>query len=138
MNFWSSFTLQFQIIGGRGLNKRGRPTDDLNINKRGGPNKRGVWKMFSVKSGKLLLHWIRLERQIKVILQSHCQGMTKYIYLKPPWSTFSFIIFWDFSMFYQIFLSSQVKRWAIIAYKHCIYELPHELLNDLRFKILGN
>ena len=24
----------------------------------------------------------------------------------------------DFSMFYQIFLSSQVKRWAIITYKH--------------------
>ena len=35
-------------------------------------------------------------------------------------------------MFYQIFLSAQVKRWAIITYKHCIYELPHELPNDLR------
>ena len=30
-------------------------------------------------------------------------------------------------MFYQIFLSPQVKRWAIITYKHGIYELPHEL-----------
>ena len=37
------------------------------------------------------------------------------------------IIFIIFSlMFYQIFLSPQVKRWAIIAYKHCICELPHE------------
>ena len=35
-------------------------------------------------------------------------------------------------MFYQIFLSPQVKRSAIISNKHGIYELPHELLNDLR------
>ena len=34
-------------------------------------------------------------------------------------------------MFYQIFLSLQVKRWAIITYKRGIYELLHELLNDL-------
>ena len=37
-------------------------------------------------------------------------------------------------MFYQIFLSPQVKRWTIINYKHGIYELPHELLNDLRLR----
>ena len=30
-------------------------------------------------------------------------------------------------MFYQIFLSSQVKRCAIITYKHGIYELPKRL-----------
>ena len=41
-------------------------------------------------------------------------------------------------MFYQIFLSPQVKRWAIITYKHGIYELPHELPNDLRLRKLGN
>ena len=41
-------------------------------------------------------------------------------------------------MFYQIFLSAQVKRLAIIAYKHATYELPHELPNDLRLMILGN
>ena len=41
-------------------------------------------------------------------------------------------------MFWQIFLSQQVKRWAIITYKHGIYELPHELPNDLRLRILGN
>ena len=35
-------------------------------------------------------------------------------------------------MFYQIFLSPQVKRWAIITYKHDIYELPQELPDDLR------
>ena len=34
-------------------------------------------------------------------------------------------------MFYQIFLSPQVKQCAIITYKHGIWNLPHELLNDL-------
>ena len=29
-------------------------------------------------------------------------------------------------------LPSQVKRCAIITYKHGIYKLPHELANDLR------
>ena len=41
-------------------------------------------------------------------------------------------------MFYQFFLSAQVKRWVIITHKHGIFELPHELPNDLRPKILGN
>ena len=42
-------------------------------------------------------------------------------------------------MFYQIFFSPQVKRGAIIiTYKHGIYELPHQLPNDLRLRILGN
>ena len=35
-------------------------------------------------------------------------------------------------MFYQIFLSPQVKRWAIIAYKDGIYELPHKLPKILK------
>ena len=52
--------------------------------------------------------------------------------------TISFIIFLDYLMFCQIFLSPQVKRWSIITYKHGIYELPHELPNDLRLNILGN
>ena len=41
-------------------------------------------------------------------------------------------------MSYKFFLSPQVKRWAIITYKHGIYELPHELPNDLTLRILGN
>ena len=41
-------------------------------------------------------------------------------------------------MSYQIFLSPQVKRSAIISDKHGIYELPHGLLNDLRRRILEN
>ena len=41
-------------------------------------------------------------------------------------------------MFYKIFLLSQVKQCVIITYKHGIYELPHELPNDLRLTISGN
>ena len=40
-------------------------------------------------------------------------------------------------MFNQIFLSPKVKRSAIINNKHGIYELPHNLPNDLRLQILG-
>ena len=40
-------------------------------------------------------------------------------------------------MFYQILLSSQVKRCVITTYKHGIYELPHELPNDLRLSEFG-
>ena len=35
-------------------------------------------------------------------------------------------------------LSPQVKRCAIITDKHGIYELSHELPNDLRLRILAN
>ena len=41
-------------------------------------------------------------------------------------------------MFYQILFSPQVKRCAVITYKHGMYDLPHELPNDLRRRILGN
>ena len=41
-------------------------------------------------------------------------------------------------MFYQIFLSLQVNRWAIITYKHGKYELPRKLPNDLRLRKLEN
>ena len=48
------------------------------------------------------------------------------------------IIFCDFLMFYEVFLSAQVKRIVIINNKHGIYQLPEELPNNLRLKILGN
>ena len=48
------------------------------------------------------------------------------------------IILWDFLMFYQIFLLPQVKRSAIISHKQGVYELPHELTNDLGLTIVGN
>ena len=52
--------------------------------------------------------------------------------------TVIFLIFCDLLNFYQIFLSPQVKRWAIITYKHGIYDLPHQLPNNLRLRILEN
>ena len=39
-------------------------------------------------------------------------------------------------MFYQIFLSRQIKRIVIISSKHGIYEFPQELPNDLRLRKL--
>ena len=53
-------------------------------------------------------------------------------------TTILVIIFWDFLMFYQMFLSPQMKRIVIISNKHGINELSHELANDLRLMILGN
>ena len=41
------------------------------------------------------------------------------------------IMLWDVLMFYQIFLSPQVKRDAVISNKKGVWELPHELPNDL-------
>ena len=37
-------------------------------------------------------------------------------------------------MLYQTFFPQQVKRCAIITYKHGKYELPHELPKHLRLK----
>ena len=48
------------------------------------------------------------------------------------------IIFCHFLMPCQIFISPKIKRSVIISNKHGIYELPHELPNDLRLKILEN
>ena len=44
---------------------------------------------------------------------------------------------WEFFLFYQIFFSPQVKRWVIITNKQGIYQLPHELPNGVRLRILG-
>ena len=73
-------------------------------------------------------------------LASNFKGRIKFVSLnnRPCQDTIIFIILWDFLMFYQIFLSPQVKRYAIITYKHGIYKLPHELPNDLRLRVLGN
>ena len=64
--------------------------------------------------------------------------------LKNPSITFEVvpvnkvIILWNFLMFAQIFLSPKVKQSMIIGNKHGIYELSHELPNDLRLRIIGN
>ena len=41
-------------------------------------------------------------------------------------------------MICQMFLSPQVKRCAIITYKHGVYELLHALPNGLRLRKLEN
>ena len=41
-------------------------------------------------------------------------------------------------MFYQILFSPQVKRCAVISYKHGMYELPHEMPNDIRLRTAEN
>ena len=50
------------------------------------------------------------------------------------------IILRDFlnQSWHQIFLSTQVKRSAIISNKKGVYELPQKLPNDLRLRILVN
>ena len=53
-------------------------------------------------------------------------------------TTIIFITFWGFLMFYRLFFSLQVKQCAIISYKNGVYELPHELPNDVRLRRLGN
>ena len=47
-------------------------------------------------------------------------------------TTIMVIIFGDFLMFHQIFLSPQMKRSAIIYNKQAIYEFPHEMQKVLR------
>ena len=51
---------------------------------------------------------------------------------------YSFSQYFETLLFYQIFLSPKVIRCAIITYKQGIYELPHELPNELRLRILEN
>ena len=45
------------------------------------------------------------------------------------------VTFWNFLLFYQIFLPSQVKRNVFTSNKNGTYELPHELPNDIRLRI---
>ena len=40
-------------------------------------------------------------------------------------------------MFHQILISPQVKRRKSITYQEGVYDLPLELPNDLRLRILG-
>ena len=41
-------------------------------------------------------------------------------------------------MFYQVFLLLKVKKCEIITNKEDIYELSHELPNDITLRSLGN
>ena len=45
--------------------------------------------------------------------------------------------FWHFIMFFYRPDEPQVKRNVISCTKNVVYELPHELANNLRLRILG-
>ena len=91
--------------------------------------------------------WVMCKNNIEIWVFDWCFGC-HLLWEEGRWSqrslwivaipTIVFIIFWDFLKFHQIFFSPQVKRCAIITYKHGIYELPHKLPNNLRLRILGN
>ena len=53
-------------------------------------------------------------------------------------STVMVIIICGFLMLDQVLVPPQVNRIVIISSKHGIYDLPHELPNDFKFKILPN
>ena len=76
---------------------------------------------FSVLDGKQLFY-ANLVQNIKIISLSW--NLVPAIIL---------ITFWDFLIFYRIFL----KWYAIVTDKHDIYELRQELPNNLRLIILG-
>ena len=48
------------------------------------------------------------------------------------------LLFWNFIMFFYRPDEAQVKRNVISCTKNVVYELPDELTNDLRLRILGN
>ena len=48
------------------------------------------------------------------------------------------IIFWNFTIFQYISNSPKIKRNLICSIANLVYELPHELPNDLKLRILWN
>ena len=48
------------------------------------------------------------------------------------------VIFLELLILYQFFYLPKVKRSVVISNKHGIYELPRELPNNSRLRILGN
>ena len=93
------------------------------------------WKENLVKNQKVFKYYVhdcRTNTHWKVGNSLSCPGRTDSTY-----NHFIFIIFWEFLMLYQIFLSPKVKRCIIITYKNGIYELHHELPNELRLKELS-
>ena len=80
---------------------------------------------------------------LKVILQ-YCpelwlvEAIFGSFYLVLAYSTILVIIFQNLTMFQYRPDSPQVKRNVISCIANLVYELPHELPNDLRLKTLGN
>ena len=95
--------------------------------------------------GQFCLHGLFLHLKCKSCIKLVIRQSLKFVIAKKinwllliRWTTILVIIFWDFLMFCQIFLSPQVERIVIIGNKHGIYELHHQLPNNLTLRILGN
>ena len=78
-----------------------------------------------------------------VKLAERCKHINTYIHvliccLARIIAAILVLIFCDFLMIYQIFPSPQVKEIKIISNENGIYELPHDLLDNFRLRILGN
>ena len=97
-----------------------------------------VYSFIETRSIKLMF-WI-WAHQLGVLehVSTGYLSRTEEKYLELRVSTIILIASWNSLIFYQLFLSPQVKRCAIISYKQGINELPHKLPNDLRLKILDN
>ena len=61
-----------------------------------------------------------------------------YQYFKICLATILATIFWHFLIISLRSDSPQVKRYLISSITNWVHELPHELPNDLRLRILGN
>ena len=93
-----------------------------------------------ILKNKQKVRWIQTHQIIRLIIMLKMMTKTKntshrYCINRPA---ITFITFCDFLMFYQIFLSPQAKRSVIINNKHGIFQLAHELPNDLRLRTFGN
>ena len=93
-----------------------------------------LWRNNFLK--KLQAAFIVLRIKWKFFRKAILRGLSKTLF--SVYTTVIFIIFWDFLIFYQIFLSPHVKRSAIITNKYGVYKLPHKLPNSLRLRILEN
>ena len=69
-------------------------------------------RKWNVMSQKIFVFKIWKQAQLFIVSNS-LKNFSIFFSTNAP--TISFI-FWDFSIFYQIFLSPQVKRWPIITY----------------------
>ena len=57
---------------------------------------------------------------------------------KETFQTISVIIFWKVNMFKYKKDQAEIKRNVISSKANLVYELAHQLLNDLRLSMLGN
>ena len=80
----------------------------------------------------------RLSRLVQYVFQKDKVISSQDRNEKKVLKTITDIIFEDFLILHQIFLLAQAKGSVIMSNKHGIYELPHELLKDLRLTILGD